>query len=266
MDIRYIAGFGLIGPSAAATFDFWARDLGLDMEEIAPDYHHAVDLDWARVFALWPLEQAAQSTFGTADWPDDLPRPQAWIEAELGSPEEVAAAADELTARGHRILAAPHEEPWGQHTARLLTPEGLLLGLSYMPPFHPHGSNDVPREHSPQRIPMLARYEEQIRSGEKLQTIRVDGPFATGRSVLVLEEPGASTRGADAIASGERTLIPIEVMSVRRTTLGELTDADAQADGYPDVPSFMAALRGHRPDAAEGDTVDVVAYRLLDRD
>ena len=48
----------------------------------------------------------------------------------------MADAAAELRAAGHRILVDAHQEPWGQTTARLLSPEGLLLGLSYMPDFH----------------------------------------------------------------------------------------------------------------------------------
>ena len=34
------------------------------------------------------------------------------------------------------ILRDAHQEPWGQVTARLLSPEGLLVGISYMPDLH----------------------------------------------------------------------------------------------------------------------------------
>lgn len=48
----------------------------------------------------------------------------------------MGAALDELRASGHRILVEAHEEPWGQTTGRLLSPEDMLLGFSSMPDFH----------------------------------------------------------------------------------------------------------------------------------
>jgi ABC-type Zn2+ transport system substrate-binding protein/surface adhesin len=36
------------------------------------------------------------------------------------------------------VLRDAHEEPWGQTTARVLTPEGLLLGVTFTPWMHDH--------------------------------------------------------------------------------------------------------------------------------
>lgn len=44
----------------------------------------------------------------------------------------------------------------------------------------------------------------------------------------------------------------------------EPTDDDARADGYADLPSFLAELRTHVPDLADDAVLDVVAYRLAD--
>ncbi len=49
---------------------------------------------------------------------------------------DVRAAADELKAKGHRLIHDPHTEPWGQITARLLSPKGLLVAVCYTPAFH----------------------------------------------------------------------------------------------------------------------------------
>lgn len=76
MKIQFIAGYGPIAPDAAATYDFWAGDLGIPFDEVGPDYFHARDLPGARVFALWPLAQAAEATFGTSIWPSEIPVPQ----------------------------------------------------------------------------------------------------------------------------------------------------------------------------------------------
>lgn len=89
-----------------------------------------------KAFALWPLAQAAQNTFGTTDWPADVAVPQAWIELDVESPEAVALAAGQMVAAGHRLLREAREEPWKQTTARLLSPEGLLVGISYTPWMH----------------------------------------------------------------------------------------------------------------------------------
>ena len=136
MEIQFIAGFGPITRTPAEGVGFWAGAFGIPFDEVAPDYHHAHGLEGARTFALWPLAQAAEATFGTPEWPADQPVPQAWIEFEVASPELVAPAADELRAGGHEILVGPRTEPWGQTTARLQSPEGLLVGISYMPDFH----------------------------------------------------------------------------------------------------------------------------------
>ena len=142
MDIEFVAGFGPIGRDPEATLDFWAGTVGIGFEELAPGYHHSTDLGGVKAFALWPLSQAAQATFGTDEWPSDRPVPQAWLELEVSSPEKVAEAVEELRAKGQEILVEAHEEPWGQTAARLMSPEGLLVGISYLPSFHEDADPD----------------------------------------------------------------------------------------------------------------------------
>jgi len=36
------------------------------------------------------------------------------------------------------VLRGAHEEPWGQTTSRLLSPEGLLVGVTFTPWMHDH--------------------------------------------------------------------------------------------------------------------------------
>ncbi|WP_111765570.1 VOC family protein [Nakamurella deserti] len=136
MDIRFVAGFGPIGPDPDETHRFWSGTLGLRFDEIAPGHHHARALDGAKVFGLWLLTQAAEATSGVPGRPSHLPVPQAWVEFELASPTAVADGAAELTAAGRQLPAGLKTEPWGQTTARLLSPEGLLVGPSHLPGFH----------------------------------------------------------------------------------------------------------------------------------
>jgi catechol 2,3-dioxygenase-like lactoylglutathione lyase family enzyme len=136
MKISFVAGFGPIVPDVDASRNFWGAGLGIELEEAAPSYYTSDDLEGVKAFALWPLSQAAESTFGTDGWPEDIPAPQAWIELDVESAEAVAAAAAELQAAGHRLLRDAHQEPWGQTTSRLLSPEGLLVGITFTPWMH----------------------------------------------------------------------------------------------------------------------------------
>ena len=136
MEISFVAGFGPITRDAGDARAFWGDGLGITLEEPAPGYLTSDDLEGVRAFALWPLAQAAQSTFGTPDWPADVPTPQAWIELDVASADAVAEAVAELATNGHRLLRGATEEPWGQTTARLLSPEGLLVGVTFTPWMH----------------------------------------------------------------------------------------------------------------------------------
>jgi catechol 2,3-dioxygenase-like lactoylglutathione lyase family enzyme len=138
--ISFVAGFGPIVRDDHGARSFWADALGIELEEAAPGYWSTDDLAGVRAFALWPLSQAAESCFGGPEWPPDLPMPQAWLELDVESAEAVADAVAELKTNGHRLVRDPRLEPWGQTTARLLSPEGLLVGITYTPWMHTTGT------------------------------------------------------------------------------------------------------------------------------
>jgi hypothetical protein len=79
--------------------------------------------------------------FGTTQWPNDIPVPQASIELEV---PDVGAAAEKTHGRGYQLLHRVRTEPWGQITARLLSPEGLLVAVCYSPSFHTKGPLEHP--------------------------------------------------------------------------------------------------------------------------
>jgi catechol 2,3-dioxygenase-like lactoylglutathione lyase family enzyme len=136
MKVSFVAGFGPIVSDIEASRGFW-RGLGIHLEEAAPNYWTNDDLEGIKAFALWPLDQAAENCFGTATWPGEIPVPQAWMELDVESPDAVSAAVAELETAGYRMLRGVREEPWGQTTSHLLSPEGLLLGITYTPWMHP---------------------------------------------------------------------------------------------------------------------------------
>ncbi len=48
----------------------------------------------------------------------------------------VGPAARELEEAGYELLHPPRQEPWGQTVARLQSPEGAIVGISYAPVLH----------------------------------------------------------------------------------------------------------------------------------
>jgi len=139
MDIQLIAGFTPIVPDAASAQRFYRDVLGLPLKTNAqnPNYVAMDDFPGAKHFGVWSLADAAASCFGTREWPASVPVPQATVEFELRSVEAVEDAARELEASGYTLIHGRRTEPWGQVLARLLGPEGLLIGLSFAPWLHP---------------------------------------------------------------------------------------------------------------------------------
>jgi hypothetical protein len=130
MKVLFIAGFGPITSDIEGSRRLYEDALGIKFKIEDGDYRHTEELNGANSFAVWPLEQAAESCFGTGAWPEDVPRPQAWLEFDV---DDVEAASREMQERGYRLLVSNRTEPWGQVVTRLLSPEGLLVGLTMTP-------------------------------------------------------------------------------------------------------------------------------------
>lgn len=130
MKVLFIAGFGPIASEVEQSRRLYEDTLGINFKVEDGDYRHTEDLKGANTFAVWPLSQAAESCFGTNSWPADVVRPQAWLEFDV---DDVAEATREMEERGYKLLVANRKEPWGQVVSRLISPEGLLVGLTLTP-------------------------------------------------------------------------------------------------------------------------------------
>lgn len=141
MDIQFVSAMTVITADPATSRKLYLDALGLPLEgaESEPDYLHTENLEGAKHFGVWPLEQAAEACYGSKTWPEGTPVPQASVEFEVGVSEAVGPAAEELRAAGYELLHEAREEPWGQTVARILSPEGLIVGISYTPPMHGGG-------------------------------------------------------------------------------------------------------------------------------
>lgn len=130
MRVLFVAGFGPIVRDREASRHFYGDDLGIRLDAEADGYLHTEGLAGVKTFALWPLSQAAESCFGTPQWPERIPVPQAWLEFDV---DDLEAATAELRAKGYALLVAARVEPWGQTVTRLLAPEGILVGVTHTP-------------------------------------------------------------------------------------------------------------------------------------
>ena len=128
MKVLFIAGFAAITPDASGSAALYRDALGLPLE--GDGYLSTEHVDGVKHLGVWPLDEAARSIFGATSWPDDVPVPQATIEFEV---DDVAAAASELEQHDLVLLHGARTEPWGQTVARLLSPEGLVVGLTNTP-------------------------------------------------------------------------------------------------------------------------------------
>jgi hypothetical protein len=130
MKIRFVAGVSPIVSGAASEKLFYGEQLGLPVTQLESTDYHTAEVEGVKHFGLWTLADAARSVFGKDGWPDDMPRPQATIEFEV---DDVPGAVEELSEKGLTLLQGTKVEPWGQTTARLLSPEGLLIGVVSTP-------------------------------------------------------------------------------------------------------------------------------------
>lgn len=138
MKIEAIAGFAVIAGDVDASKALYRDVLALPMKE-KNDYLSMDRFAGTNHFGVWPLRMAAQSCFGLDSWPDEFPLPQATIEFELASVESVEAAVEEMQDAGQVFVHEARLEPWGQTIARFVSPEGILVGLSFAPWLHDSG-------------------------------------------------------------------------------------------------------------------------------
>jgi len=130
MKVLFMAGFGPITSNVMESRRLYEDALGIGFKVEEGEYLHTEEVKGANTFAVWPLAQAAESCFGTSEWPADTAVPHAWLEFDV---DDIEAATRELEERGYRLLVRNRTEPWGQVVTRLLSPEGLLVGVTVTP-------------------------------------------------------------------------------------------------------------------------------------
>ena len=136
MDILFITSVAVVVADPPRSRRLFMDALGLPLEGEGNGYYSSGNIAGSKHFGVWPLSEAAQACFGTPQWPAGRVVPQASIEFEVENADAVAAAAGELADAGFELVHPARTEPWGQTVARLLTDDGLIVGISYAPVLH----------------------------------------------------------------------------------------------------------------------------------
>ena len=136
MDVLFLTSVAVVVADPPVSRKLFIETLGLPLEGEGNGYYSSGNLAGSKHFGLWPLSEAAEACFGTAEWPTDRVVPQASIEFEVANAEAVTAAGAELQHAGFELVHQARTEPWGQTVARLLTADGLIVGISYAPSLH----------------------------------------------------------------------------------------------------------------------------------
>ena len=136
MDIEFLATVAVIAPDPINSRNLYVEALGLPLQGEGDGYYHSEQIAGCKSFGIWPLSQAAQACFGTDQWPAERPVPQVSIEFDVANAAAVGPATRELEQAGYGLLHGAREEPWGQTVARLQSPEGAIIGISYAPVLH----------------------------------------------------------------------------------------------------------------------------------
>jgi catechol 2,3-dioxygenase-like lactoylglutathione lyase family enzyme len=139
VNIEFVSSIAVITSDPKASRRLYVDTLGLPLEQMGgagSEYYASEHVPGTRHFGVWPLDEAAQACFGTAEWPSTHTVPQVSLEFDVADVDAVAAAARELTDAGYTLLHDARTEPWGQTVARLQDGDGTIVGISYMPSQH----------------------------------------------------------------------------------------------------------------------------------
>jgi catechol 2,3-dioxygenase-like lactoylglutathione lyase family enzyme len=136
MNVVFITSVAVVAADPPQSRKLFIDALGLPSDGEGDGYYSSESIPGSKHFGVWPLSEAAQACFGTPEWPAGRVVPQASVEFEVEDADAVAAAGDELQREGFELWHPARMKPWGQTVTRLLTEDGLIIGISYAPSLH----------------------------------------------------------------------------------------------------------------------------------
>jgi catechol 2,3-dioxygenase-like lactoylglutathione lyase family enzyme len=144
VDVKFVASVSIVTADPAEGRRLYVEVFKLPLQSPdGGDYYFSENVEGTKHFGIWPLTEAAQACFGTTDWPSEHPVPQLSIEFEMADAAAVEAAASELRDHGETLLHPVRVEPWGQTIARILSSDGVIVGVSYAPWLHDESGDEL---------------------------------------------------------------------------------------------------------------------------
>lgn len=126
--IRHVSGLAEIVESVALSASFYREELGLEVEHSGGDPYAIVHVAGILHFGIWDRAFAAERLYGDASRADTVP-----LGFLLGfEVDDPATDMDRIGPAG-TVVQSQQEEPWGQQTARFLTPGGALCEFTRTP-------------------------------------------------------------------------------------------------------------------------------------
>jgi len=126
--VRHLAGIAEIVDDIDSAIRFYRDVLNLSVQEIEPGYA-VVSMPGIVHFGIWLRKHAATIIYKDAAAADRIP-----LGFTLGlEVDSVDAATERLGSGGSTVVQPPHNEPWGQRTARFRSPSGALCEVSETP-------------------------------------------------------------------------------------------------------------------------------------
>ncbi len=108
-----------------------------------------------------------------------------------------------------------------------------------------------------QRLRFRASHLPAVRAGSKRVTLRFDDPVQVGPALLVFE-PAAGTDAAGDLE--DEVTLAGRITSTTAKTVAEISDEEAQEDGFADAASVLPGLRDYYPHLSSGDYVVFVRF------
>lgn len=127
--LRHVASVAEIVEDLSAAIRFYREVLGLRVEPVPGAGYAKVELPGILHFGIWDRAHAARAVLGP-----DTARERIPLGLSIGfEVDGVDVDASALSGRGLSLLQGPHEEPWGQRTARFWMPSGMLAEIAETP-------------------------------------------------------------------------------------------------------------------------------------
>ncbi len=127
--IRHVAGVAEVVEDIEAAVQFCRNDLGLKVNHKPGESYATVAISGIPHFGIWLRSKAAELVFGDPSQIERIP-----LGFSIGfEVDSVKAAENSLRSTEVPVVQGLKVEPWGQQTARFLSPSGSLCELSETP-------------------------------------------------------------------------------------------------------------------------------------